>query len=557
MDKKVKKLRCAIYTRKSHEEGLEQEFNSLDAQREAALAYINSQKHEGWTIVDKHYDDGGISGGTLERDGLKMLLEDVEKGLIDIIVVYKVDRLSRSIHDFAKLMDTFDENDVSFVSVTQQFNTTSSMGRLTLNILLSFAQFEREVTGERIRDKIAASKKKGFWMGGTVPMGFKIEDRRLIPIPEEVEFIEKTFSYYIENQSLLKTAQQLNEQGYKTKYWFSKTGNAQGGKALTPKYIHRILTNPIYIGKIKHKNKVYNGLHKALIDNQTWEKVQRLIKNQKTESRHKTSYQYLLKGKLKTSEGFTMSPSSSIVKTKDKRKKKLPYYVSQKAIKEGYKKCPIGSVNAQAIDRYIELLILEQLDDCKYQYLIEMGVNERNQCIYNLLEMIELSEARIRVFLHLKALKGLENKAVMNGIKGNIESRENAFNSTSIRQTDNYLIIESNIYLKEVVSKAKILGSLNHEDHAVNIDDQPVIKAIARAYLWLEELRKESDISISDLAKKTGFNKRYIEKIIALTRISPDQLLVCLSYERSNLDYSQVASKSFKWQTGRSSNIIL
>lgn len=547
MDRKVKKLRCAIYTRKSHEEGLEQEFNSLDAQREAALAYINSQKHEGWTIVDKHYDDGGISGGTLERDGLKMLLEDVEKGLIDIIVVYKVDRLSRSIHDFAKLMDTFDNNEVSFVSVTQQFNTTSSMGRLTLNILLSFAQFEREVTGERIRDKIAASKKKGYWMGGTLPMGFKIEDRRLVSIPKEVEFVEKTFNYYLDNKSLLKTAQLLNEQSCRTKYWISKTGNAQGGKSLSPKYIHRILTNPIYIGKIKHKDKLYDGLHTPLIGKSTWDKVQNLIKNQQPESRHKTSYQYLLKGRLKTSEGFTMSPSSSSVKTKDKQKKKLPYYVSQKAIKEGYKKCPIGSVNAQAIDKYIESLILQQLDDCAYQYLIEMGVNERIQCIYNLLELVELSEARIRVFLHLTTFKELENKGAINGTWGEAGNREDALNNLNILKTDNHLILESNIYLKEVFSKAKILGSNSHEDHVVHIDDQPVIRAIARAYLWLEELRKNPTLSISKLAKQTGFNKRYIESIIRLTRLSPTDLHKLLPAKHSEINEVILSGKKYKW----------
>ena len=246
--------RCAIYTRKSHEEGLDQAFNSLDAQREAGLDYIRSQKHEGWEARDERYD-GGCSGGNMRRPALRRLLEDIERGGIEVVVVYKVDRLSRSLHDFAQMMRLFDERKVSFVSVTQQFNTTTSMGRLTLNMLLSFAQFEREVTGERIRDKLAATKKKGMWVGGQPPLGYRLEERQLVVIPEEAQLVRRIFRGRLAHPSLVELAQQLDEEGFTTKRWRSRGGNWHGGRRLTPKYLYRILTHPLYIGKIVHKER--------------------------------------------------------------------------------------------------------------------------------------------------------------------------------------------------------------------------------------------------------------------------------------------------------------
>jgi DNA invertase Pin-like site-specific DNA recombinase len=256
---KASRLRCAIYTRKSSEEGLEQEFNSLDAQREACEAYIKSQRHEGWTVLPKLYDDGGFSGGTMERPGLHRLLGDVKKGEVDAVVVYKVDRLTRSLSDFARIVDVFDSLGISFVSVTQQFNTTTSMGRLTLNVLLSFAQFEREVTGERIRDKIAASKKKGMWMGGYPPMGYEAVDRKLAVHAQEAETVRHIFRRYAELGSVHKLKEALDAAGIVSKIRKTRTGRIWGGKPLARGALYAMLQNRVYIGEIVHKNLAYPG----------------------------------------------------------------------------------------------------------------------------------------------------------------------------------------------------------------------------------------------------------------------------------------------------------
>lgn len=260
----MSKLRCAIYTRKSSEEGLEQDFNSLHAQREACEAYIRSQKHEGWNLIPTAYDDGGISGGTMERPGLKALLTDIAMGKIDIVVVYKVDRLTRALADFAKMVELFDKHSVSFVSVTQQFNTTTSMGRLMLNVLLSFAQFEREVTGERIRDKFAASKRKGMWMGGAVPLGYQVKDRALLPNPEEIATVRHLFGRYVTLGSVMALRTELREQGIVTR----------NGHDFDRGMLYHMLSNPIYIGKVRHKKLVYAGLHERIITQELWDAVQ-------------------------------------------------------------------------------------------------------------------------------------------------------------------------------------------------------------------------------------------------------------------------------------------
>jgi site-specific DNA recombinase len=248
-----KTLRCAIYTRKSSEEGLEQDFNSLHAQREACEAYIASQRHEGWKGLPVPYDDGGFSGGSMERPALKTLLADIASGRIDVVVVYKVDRLTRSLTDFARIVEVFDRQGVSFVSVTQQFNTTSSMGRLTLNVLLSFAQFEREVTGERIRDKIAASKKKGMWMGGWVPIGYDRKDRSLVVNEAEAETVRTIFRLYLKRKNVRAVQAELERQQLITKRYVATTGPAMGGLPFRRGHIYHILSNPLYVGEIGHK----------------------------------------------------------------------------------------------------------------------------------------------------------------------------------------------------------------------------------------------------------------------------------------------------------------
>src|SRR5689334_7931894 len=264
--------RCAIYTRKSSEEGLEQEFNSLAAQREACEAYIRSQQHEGWVLAKTRYDDGGFSGGNLERPALQHLLADIRAGRIDIVVVYKVDRLTRSLADFARLVELFDAEAVSFVSVTQQFNTTSSMGRLTLNVLLSFAQFEREVTGERIRDKIAASK-KGMWMGGNVPLGYDADERTLVINPAEAETVRRIFALYRELGCVRRVKEEADRLGLRTKCSITANGTERGDKPFSRGHLYTLLANPIYTGRIAHKGELFPGQQPALIDDESWSAV--------------------------------------------------------------------------------------------------------------------------------------------------------------------------------------------------------------------------------------------------------------------------------------------
>src|SRR5437762_1383546 len=277
---RTKVLRCAIYSRKSSEEGLEQDFNSLHAQRESCDAYIKSQRHEGWTPLPTLYDDGGYSGGSTERPALKRLLADIQSHLIDVVVVYKVDRLTRSLADFAKIVEIFDAAGVSFVSVTQQFNTTTSMGRLTLNVLLSFAQFEREVTGERIRDKIAASKRKGMWMGGVPPLGYEACDRKLIIVESEAETVRHIFHRYATFGSVRLLQQELEARGIHSKRWTSAAGRSRGGKPLARGALYLMLQNRIYRGEIVHKDQTYPGEHEAIIDPTLWDAVQtRLAEN--------------------------------------------------------------------------------------------------------------------------------------------------------------------------------------------------------------------------------------------------------------------------------------
>jgi len=337
-------LRCSIYTRVSSDSGLEQEFNSLDNQREASEAYIKSQAHEGWKLVRDHYDDGGFSGGSMERPALRKLLDDVARGRIDVIVVYKVDRLTRSLADFAKLVELFDAHDVSFVSVTQAFNTTTSMGRLTLNMLLSFAQFEREVTGERIRDKIAASKKKGMWMGGVVPLGYRVENRALHIVEEHAAIVRDLFRRYLEAGSVVALKVALDRENVRLPARCDGAGKPSGGGLFSRGHLHKILTNPIYAGQLTHKGRIYDGQHQAIVDQDTWERVQRLLASHaKNRNATHRSTDALLIGKLFDDRGHRMSPSEA-----RKGSRRWRYYVSQ-AILQG-RKAEAGSIPRIAAD---------------------------------------------------------------------------------------------------------------------------------------------------------------------------------------------------------------
>jgi DNA invertase Pin-like site-specific DNA recombinase len=271
------KVRCAVYTRKSSEEGLELAFNSLDAQREACAAYIDSQRHEGWLALDDRYDDGGYSGGTLERPALQRLVRDIEAGRVDTVVCYKIDRLSRSLTDFAKLVDVFERNSVTFVSVTQSFCTTTSMGRLTLNILLSFAQFERELAGERIRDKFAASRRKGIFMGGHPPLGYDVRDRKLVVNPAEADLVRLIFCRFLDLGSALLLIRELNAHGHRTKSWMTQAGTLREGRPFDKGTLYKVLRNRAYVGEAVHKGKSYPGEHEPIVDGITWDRVHEVL----------------------------------------------------------------------------------------------------------------------------------------------------------------------------------------------------------------------------------------------------------------------------------------
>ena len=349
-------FRCAIYTRKSHEDGLDQEFNSLDAQYEACAAYITSQAGLGWVHRDKRYDDGGISGGHMDRPGLQNLITDIKAGLIDIIVVYKVDRLTRSLTDFAKLVDVFDASEVSFVSVTQAFNTTTSMGRLTLNVLLSFAQFEREVTAERIRDKIAASKKKGMWMGGSVPFGYRNKDRKLLIMEEEAAIVRTLFELYIQHHNVRLVKRHADHMGYKTRKRVHRSGKINGGQCISRGHIYAILSNPIYRGYIKHKDKTYPGVHQEIIEADIWEKVQSLLKSNavRRKTTHNSRSTLLLSGLVTDDTGQKLVPHHA-----SKKGHRYHYYVSQR-LKSGDDKQG-WRIPAKVLDDFVNRLLTEAL----------------------------------------------------------------------------------------------------------------------------------------------------------------------------------------------------
>ena len=325
----MNKTRCAIYTRKSSEEGLDQDFNSLDAQHEACAAYIASQKHEGWVSVKERYDDGGISGGHLDRPALQRLMDEVEAGRVDRIVVYKIDRLTRSLADFAKLVERLDGAGASFVSVTQAFNTATSMGRLTLNVLLSFAQFEREVTAERIRDKIAASKAKGLWMGGNVPLGYEAEDRTLRVVPAEAETVRTLFDFYETLGSVTALTREAVKLGLRSKRRIGRDGTPRGGSVMGRGQIHHVLSNPVYAGRIRHKHQVHKGQHEAIIDPDRFDAVQtKLIdRSAKPRSKPAAAHPSPLASRLYDETGDRLTPSHAC-----KAGKRYRYYVSRRLV---------------------------------------------------------------------------------------------------------------------------------------------------------------------------------------------------------------------------------
>ena len=381
----MKQIRCAVYTRKSSEEGLELEFNSLDAQREACEAYIKSQKHEGWTLITKQYNDGGFSGGTMDRPAFKELLEDIKQNKIDIVVVYKVDRLTRSLMDFAKIIEIFDAHQASFVSITQQFNTTTSMGRLTLNMLLSFAQFEREITSERLRDKFEASRQKGLFVHGKAPIGYTKVGSTLVENPEQSGFVRLIFDKYLELGSIKKLHDYLIENSIKT----------ESGKNFRKGHLNHLLKNKAYIGKIMHNDKVYDGLHEGIVDADVFERVQNMLKENSVERKYETnnpSYA-LLASKLFDDKGNYMSPSYS----NNRYKRRYCYYISQAIIQN--REQDVGSIS-KLPKHEIETLVNYQI----VRYILNKVVVYKDQVeiVLNkniLLEALELLACGERVMI--------------------------------------------------------------------------------------------------------------------------------------------------------------
>lgn len=416
-----KEVRCAIYTRKSSEEGLEQDFNSLDAQREACEAYIKSQMHEGWVLIPKEYNDGGFSGGTMERPAFKELLSDIENDEIDIVVVYKVDRLTRSLMDFAKIVDIFDKHETSFVSITQHFNTTTSMGRLTLNILLSFAQFEREVTGERIRDKFAASRKKGLWMNGVAPIGYIKQNCTLIEDKTQSGKIKLIFEKYLELKSVGKLHNYLIENKIYT----------TNDKIFSIGHLGKLLRNKVYIGKIEHKENIYEGLHDGIIDEKTFEKVQKIMNFNTVQVNNalKAKNSSLLAGKLFDSNGNYMSPSHS----NNRHKKTYRYYISQAIIQNRQHEAgTLSKIPSKEIEEFVKTQISKFVKDKNkmQKYLEDFSVRKQkkilstietaafnNVFVRTVIDKVVLYENKIDIFINevilIRALEGLAYNLIM------------------------------------------------------------------------------------------------------------------------------------------------
>ncbi len=344
-------VRCAIYTRKSTEEGLEQEFNSLDAQRESGEAYIASQQHEGWSCLAERYDDGGFSGGNIARPAVRRLLADIEAGKIDCVVVYKVDRLSRSLLDFARMLETFERHKVSFVSVTQQFNTATSMGRLILNVLLSFAQFEREMISERTRDKIAATRRKGKWAGGMPLLGYDVVDTKLLVNEDEATRVSAIFELYLEHESLISTVTELDRRGWITKSWTTRKGHARGGRPFDKTSVHKILTNVTYLGKVKYKDEIHEGEHPAIVSHEIFDQAQALLRRNGRSggSQVRNRFGALLKGLLHCRAcGCSMGHTYT-----SKGNRRYRYYVCISAQKRGWHRCPSKSVPAREMEHFV------------------------------------------------------------------------------------------------------------------------------------------------------------------------------------------------------------
>ncbi len=487
--------RCGIYTRKSTEEGLEQGFNSLHAQRGACEAYVLSQVGEGWSALPTAYDDGGFSGGSMERPGLQALMADIRRGLIDVVVVYKVDRLTRSLADFARLVELFDEQKVSFVSVTQAFNTTTSMGRLTLNVLLSFAQFEREVTGERIRDKIAASKAKGMWMGGRPPLGYDAVGRKLVVNAGEAETIRHIFQRYLELDSVLVLAADLKARGITSKRWTNRQGQLVGGATFTRGAIYHLLANPVYRGGIRHKERLYEHAHPAIVEEDLWLAVQAKLAANGPD--HPSSplqpAEALLRGLIFDDRGEVMRP----LHTK-KGAKRYRYYASAPLYRD--EKGPRASLPRIAMG-VIERFVVEQATP-----LLSRGWRS-DQPIET-----RVREALVRVTIG-------EDRVVML-VRKEAAAAKPHFTQGDFRRTDDGLELAISIRLKHRHG-AVVIEAPNEHGSPAQLD-RALIRGVCLARNWARKLAAGKVPSILALARQCGFCNHYAAKLMPLAWLAPD-----------------------------------
>jgi len=515
--------RCAIYTRKSSEEGLEQEFNSLQAQRDACEAYIRSQQHEGWVLARTRYDDGGFSGGKLERPGLQRLLADIRSGRVDIVVVYKVDRLTRSLADFARLVEIFDAQGVSFVSVTQQFNTTSSMGRLTLNVLLSFAQFERDVTGERIRDKIAASKKKGMWMGGNVPLGYDASERRLVINPAEAKTVRCIFDLYRELGSVRRVKEEADRLGLHTKRAARADGAERGGKPFTRGHIYAVLSNPIYTGQIAHKDQLYPGQHPALIDAETWAAVRDRVADNGSDHQRKAkaAEPSLLAGLLVDARGERLTPTHAV-----KKGRRYRYYVSAALITEaGTEHAQGWRLAAQQIEDAVIRILMDWLTQpaklLEPTGEIGIGSDQVRKMLGGAARLAATlrgsSADRAKIVRALVGQVIVDEKTIVIKVRRGIVLGGNAASGES----DGTIELPAAIELKRRGVETKlVLPGLAVQNHTSRCDPA-LIKALARGRAWFGELATGRARSLEELARRDGISRRYIRRLVGLAFLSP------------------------------------
>lgn len=511
-EKKV--IRCAIYTRKSSEEGLEQDFNSLDAQREACESYIKSQQHEGWTLIEKQYNDGGFSGGTLERPALKELFQDIEDGKIDTVVVYKIDRLTRSLMDFSKIVELFDKKSTTFVSITQQFNTTTSMGRLTLNILLSFAQFEREVTGERIRDKKLASVKKGMWIGGSVPIGYKIEDKKLIPDSDQISALETIFEKYIEFESVCKLKSYLDENDIK-----SRTG-----KNFSKGNLYKILSNKIYIGMVKHKDTYYNGEHEGIIDGWTFNKVQEVLEKNRNNNKCKITAKSpsLLAGKLFDDNNNRMTLSHS-----NKKGKRYRYYLSQAIIQGNINQAgTITKIPAGEIETFVQKEIKDFLaDKDRLQEFISGLDIHKQKLILSKASELELETTFIRGVL-AKVVLYNDRVEIILCRASLIKALESLLSEGLILQEpkknpEETIEIVREIRISTTSRKGSVLVVNNVEKKKVDVNPF-LVNIISKGHYWNKQIREGQFETAKEIAEsEEEHNVDYVKKAIRLNILSP------------------------------------